>query len=490
MPNRKATEMGVFVIFLRSLRAWSQAEMGEAAKIDQRMISRYELGHKIPRESTLERLAKAVGIPLPLAKQALPFIRRALAAVEGGEPRPDSPLDTAGVAKAVSGVIESLAAEMQQRLVPPPLELTVLPPEDARRQAAELWASLKDRPVRDWRVLVEGASEYRSWALAERFCDESERSAASDADQTVELAALALRVAELAPIEEQQRQSLQGYAWFFLGNARRVAGDLPKAEEAFIRAHRLWSAGNSGLSLPEWRVLDLEASLHREQRRWDLALSFHDQALAAAPPEDRGLILLNKAGTLEQRGNNERAIEILRQAELQLAARREPRLAFAFLSNLSLNLVRLGRFAEAEPNLREARRLAEQLGNRLDLVRLRWVEGLNAAGLGRRDEAIAALSQVREEFLSRAIAYDATLATLELAVLYLEEGRTTEVKALARQMAPLFQAQRVERETLAALKLFREAAEKEQATVELARTLIAGLLQARREPEPAKPGTA
>ena len=83
---------------------------------------------------------------------------------------------------------------------------------------------------------------------------------------------------------------------------------------------------------------------------------------------------------------------------------------------------------------------------------------------GRRAGAIAALTQVREEFLSRSIAYDAALATLELAVLYLEEGKTTEVKALAREMAPLFQAQRVERETLAARKLFRDAAEQEEFT--------------------------
>jgi transcriptional regulator with XRE-family HTH domain len=484
MPNRKATEMGVFVAFLRSLRAWSQAELGAAAKLDQRMISRYELGQKTPRESTLERLAEAVGIPLPLAKQALPFIRRALAAVEGGEPRPDSPLDTAGIAEAVSGVIESLAAEMQQRLAPRPQELAVPPPEGARRDAEELWDSLKDRPFRDGRVLVEGAREYRSWALAERLCEESETSAAADAARALDLATLALRVAEVAPLAESQRQSLQGYALFFLGNARRVSGDLPKAEEAFAQAHLLWSSGHSALPLPQWRVLDLEASLLREQRRWEQALWLHDQAFTAAPAEERNRILIKKAMTLEQSGHHEPAIEVLRQTEPQIDASRDPRLAFALHSNLALNLVRLGRFAEAEPNLREARRLAEQLGNGLDLVRLRWVEGLNAAGLGRRDEAIEALSQVREEFLSRGIAYDATLATLELAVLYLEEGRTTEVKTLARQMARLFQAQRVERETLAALKLFREAAEKEQVTVELARTLIAGLLQARREPGP------
>jgi transcriptional regulator with XRE-family HTH domain len=484
MPNRKATEMGVFVALLRSLRAWSQAELAAAAKVNERMISRYELGQETPREATLGRLARAVGIPLPLAKQVLPFIRRALTTVKGGESLPAARLATAGLGEDLAGVIESLAVEIHQKLVPPAEGVAELSPEDARREAAELWDSLKDRPLRDWRVLVEGARELRSWALAEKLCEESEKAAAADSARAVDLATFALRVAESAPAAEPQRRRLQGYVSFFLSNARRVAGDLPGASEAFGQAQRLWTADDSGLPLREWRVLDREASLRREQRRWIEALRLHDRALAAAPSENRSRILVNKAMTLEQRGHHEEAIAILRQAEPDIDAQREPRLAFALQANLALNLARLGRFAEADPILTEARRLADQLGNGLDLIRLRWIEGLTAAGLGRRAEAIAALDQVREEFLSRNIAYDATLATLELAVLYLEEGRTAEVKTLAGQMAPLFQAQGVERETLAAVKLFHEAVEKEEVTAELARRLVAGLLRAHRDPEP------
>jgi hypothetical protein len=52
-----------------------------------------------------------------------------------------------------------------------------------------------------------------------------------------------------------------------------------------------------------------------------------------------------------------------------------------------------------------------------------WLEqGRIAAGLGRRAEAIAALRQVRTDFAARGIPYDAALATLDLAVLLLEEG--------------------------------------------------------------------
>jgi len=102
--------------------------------------------------------------------------------------------------------------------------------------------------------------------------------------------------------------------------------------------------------------------------------------------------------------------------------------------------------------------------------------------MGKKEKAISALTWVREEFASRGIAYDVALSTLELAVLYLEEGWTAKVKELARQMAPIFKAQGVHREALAALQLFRDAAERETATAELARRVVDYLCRARHNP--------
>ncbi len=130
----------------------------------------------------------------------------------------------------------------------------------------------------------------------------------------------------------------------------------------------------------------------------------------------------------------------------------------------------------------ELRKLAAGVGKELDLVRLRWLEGRIAAGLGRRDEALTALSRVREEFVSREIAYDAALVSLELANLYLEEGRKAEVRNLARQMMWIFHAQGVPREALAALRLFCEAAEREAVTLDLARRLAQYLFRAQNDP--------
>ncbi|HEY0557921.1 MAG TPA: hypothetical protein VGG20_26965, partial [Thermoanaerobaculia bacterium] len=125
---------------------------------------------------------------------------------------------------------------------------------------------------------------------------------------------------------------------------------------------------------------------------------------------------------------------------------------------------------------------AVEMGNELDLIRVLWVEGGVAAGLGRREQARAALEHVRRYFNVHRIAYDAALASLELAVLHLEEERTAEVKTLAEEMFWIFKAQGVHKEALAALRLFYDDATKEEATAELARRLVEYLTRARGNP--------
>lgn len=131
--------------------------------------------------------------------------------------------------------------------------------------------------------------------------------------------------------------------------------------------------------------------------------------------------------------------------------------------------------AEAEALLSEVRELAARQGNGLDSLRVLWLEARVDTGRGRRDEAVRKLEQVQRDFTARQLPYDAALACLDLAVLWLEAGRTAEVRELAVGMAWIFEAQKIRREALAALRLFTEAARQEAATVELARRVIAEL---------------
>jgi hypothetical protein len=112
-----------------------------------------------------------------------------------------------------------------------------------------------------------------------------------------------------------------------------------------------------------------------------------------------------------------------------------------------------------------------------------WLEARVAAGQGRTEEAVAGLERVRAGFEQRDIAYDAALATMQLAELLASQGRTPGVKELARQSAAIFGDQGVHSEARRALELFRRAAEEERVNVELVRSVIIYLERARREPQ-------
>jgi transcriptional regulator with XRE-family HTH domain len=483
MPRPSPPPLSQALTALRSSRGWSQKELAQAAGIPSGFISDFETGRRTLTRPRLEELAAILGLT-PEAIDVTLFSARFLMPVEEPPGPPLSP--TRAEAEAIertAALVARLVADVTRE------EMTRSFREERirrdRAQAEAFWERLKPHPPRGRRLLVEEGRELQTWALSERLCAESARAAAADAGRAVELADLALRVASRVPGPEGWRSRLQGYGWAFVGNARRVANDLPAADKAFAHAWKLWKAASPGEEgpLPEWRLLDLEASLRRGQRRLPEALELLDRALTDnGSGEAKGRILLKKASTLEQMGEHERAIDALMQAAPSVDGQREPRLLFALRFILAVNLLYLGRQAEAEVLLPEVRTLALQLGNDLDFLRALWLEGRVAAGMGRKDEAISLLERVRLDFATRGLAYDMALATLELAGLYLEERQTGKVKELVRQMASIFRSQGVHREALAALKIFRDAAEREIATAELARRVVEYLCRARHDP--------
>ncbi|HVT14734.1 MAG TPA: helix-turn-helix transcriptional regulator [Thermoanaerobaculia bacterium] len=484
MPSDR-DETSALVRVLRALRGGTQEKMAAAARIHGSTLCRYESGESLPRREALERLARAAGLPLEVA-EAVVRLARAAAGAPGAVAAPDGAEDgvfeealrRAGRA-AVAGFVAELAATEAEAARPRP------PAAEDRAAGAELWRRLEPYGAAQRRLLVESAREFQSWGLAWRLCEESERAAADTAREALELAALGLRAAELAPGSAGWRKRLQGYAWGFVGNARRVASDLPGAEKSFTRAWTLWREGAgsdpAGL-LGEWRLLDREASLRRALRQWDKALALLDRARAAAPAGALGRILMNRAFTLEQAGDAEAALAALREAAPLVDASDDLRQSWGVRFNLITLLCHLGRFADAAAALPGVRELAERLGNRLDLVRMEWLAGRVAAGLGRKEEARASLARVAEEFTALGNAYDTALVGLELAVLELEEGRGGAVRELAREMVWIFDAQGVHREAVGALRLFCRAAEAERATPELARRVAAYLERARHDP--------
>jgi tetratricopeptide (TPR) repeat protein len=474
------------VVFLRFYCDMTQVEFGRAAGVNQGYVSLCESGKKVPTEEALRRMAVAAVLPWPLVVHLRRFYSAILtaaarrSAMDRGAELPERALLEPALLAVSSYLIEDSATKPSRQT-----------PEEARREAEEVWTALERLPThrRRW-VLELSLPAFRSLALVVRVCEASVRAAADKPGEALELADLAFAIAGQVEGTEAWRSRVKGFALAHIANARRVANDFAGADEAFAQAWRLWRAGATGEAdlLPEWRLLDLEASLRREQQRFAEAMTLLDRALAAGPGNraTAGRILLKQELVLEEMGDIEGALVVLAQAAPFVKAAGDSRLLSVLYFNTVKNLCYLERFAEAANLLPEIQDLAGQLGNELDLIRVVWLSARVAAGQGRRAEAMAGLEQVRHEFTALRLPYDAAQACLELAVLYLEEGRTGEVKGLAIAMGWIFTAQGIRRETLAALKLFVDAAQEEVATVKLIRRILDDIERVRRAaPKPA-----
>lgn len=481
----------VLVKILRALRNWDQSELAAAAGVDAAAISRYESGDTTPRRATVERLAVAGGLPMlavdtilvPAIRQALTLLRESAKRTSAGastgratEAEGDAALESA-LHEAVASALERGAAELG-RLRAERVGAAARPCAADRIEAAAAWERLAPRSARERRWLVERLPELQVWGLAERLWCASVEAAADDAGTALELAQLGLRVAELGAGEAKWKKGLQALSRGFVGNALRVAGELRAAEAEFAAARELQqqaAGGDRDGLLDAWRLDDLEASLRRDQRNLGAALDLLARAESAAPAGARGRIRLKRATVLELAGDLPAAAAALRQAAPLLAASGDERLRLSAEFNTVAILRRMGRYSEAEVKLPVLRALALSLGNQLDILRVSWLHGRVAVGLGRRDEARAIFEATLKEFADRDLACDAALVALDLAVLHLEEGRTAEVREMTASIAWVLTRQDIKPEAVAALRLFWTAAQVERATVEQAQTALAAL---------------
>jgi tetratricopeptide (TPR) repeat protein len=298
------------------------------------------------------------------------------------------------------------------------------------------------------------------------------------------------RISESDPFEERWVYQLRSLAWAALGNALRVQGDLPGAERSFDMADSWWAGGvgdtEDALGY-EPLILDLKAPLRTAQRRFPEALKIFDEAVTLflhGQPEHRdshlaGRALISKAFLLIEMGASEPAIQALKKANGLIDPKREPRLLLCVHHNLVHSLSSAGRHQDAAALLPELRELAALCGSTLDRLRLDWVDARVATGLRDLERARRLLAGVRQAFLADGNAFDAALVALDLAITYLEEGKTAEVRSLADEMVTVFRALDVDREPLAALLLFQEAARQDTATSDLVRTVAASLNKTR-----------
>lgn len=449
----------------RALAGQTQEKFGESVDIHPSLISQIELG-LIDAEAHLSALTGGAGLTVADADALLAHyeaLRQARKRRREGEVELSS-----GLATPFTRLLA---------LPRPPLP----PRAEDRQQAAEQWRRLESLPEEARLAVVQVAEEFQTWALCELVCAESVCQLARAVEPAAALVRLAEEIAAHARGPEGFLKRLQGYAAVHRPNVLRVAGELGAARAALGPARQLWEQGSDpdGL-LDPGRLLDLEGSLCRDERRFDEALACLDAALAVS--HQPGRVLIKKGFTFEVMGRYERAAATLLEAAPLVEREAEPR-NWSFLRlNLANVRCHLGQHGEARALLEEVRPHMARLGDEIDTLRFIGLEGRIAAGERRTDEARRLLAEARQGFAARRMTYDVALVLLEELTLLLAAGRTAEVKPLARELYGVFEEKGVHREALAALRLFEEATQRETATAAMARRVLGYLYRARHDP--------
>jgi tetratricopeptide (TPR) repeat protein len=271
-------------------------------------------------------------------------------------------------------------------------------------------------------------------------------------------------------------------AWSGLGNAQRIRSDFHEAEESFAKAERLLRKG-TGDPLEKAHVLLLKSSLRGNQQRFREAFRLLDRVLAigrkCGDPQLCGKAMIMRGFLLGLANDPEAAIRHLTEGIRDVDPATDSRLLVAAQHNLILFLAESGRYDEAMRLLESARPLYHRVGDRMSLLRLRWLEGKIETALGRFAEAEHLLRDVRKELIERELGFDAALLCLDLANIFTRQGRSAEMRHLAEEMLPVFRSRDIHREAIAALLVFQKAAEMERVTLGLIREVSGYLRESR-----------
>lgn len=345
---------------------------------------------------------------------------------------------------------------------------------------------LTEQPEQRRLLLVKNLARFQSVPVAVACLTEAKRLWQHQPRQALSWISLSLIVLDSLPRGRYPCElvfDFQARAWAYRANALRNLSALEDANQAFDTAWQLFWRGTRVPS--EWAHLAaLEASLRRDQRKFGQAHSLLKDAIAIyrhfGEVGEEARLLVARAFVSSEEGRLEDAVEIL-QDVLQRAEQREldRDVYAAALHNLAYNLVELGRGTEARALFPEVRDLMESQGNALTLVRLHWLEALICRAEGKAGRAEDLYRKAHRRFIELGIAYDAALVSLELAVLYLETGRTAEVKELAAEMLPIFRSRQIHREAAVAGLVLVEALRQEAATVETIREVAEYLERSR-----------
>lgn len=352
---------------------------------------------------------------------------------------------------------------------------------EAERDARELLRLPQSERLRK---IDRSVQRFRGTALAGSFLRKSKDAMTTDLREAQDLAEVAQAILRRTPTGPGVGE-LSALAAAYLGNCLRARGELGEASSRFDLARYLIQQEKVADSLILAEIDACEAVLALDQRQFQEAERLLTRSIflfTIAGDRSRGAHPRLTLGHLcYVRGDLAKAIEHTREAAEAVPVREE-RLYLYANHNLALYLCEAGRYTAAAEALRDLQELYAKFPDRFTQLRHLWLEAKILTGLGQQEGAERVFAQVRDGFLAESLGYDAALVSLDLALLYARQDRREELRQLAEEMHPIFAAEDIHREAMAALLLFQESARRDALTLDSIEDLAAYLRAARANP--------
>lgn len=323
----------------------------------------------------------------------------------------------------------------------------------------------------------------RDQSLCLKLIDRCQAIRFSDPEAMVLTASLAVKLAERLSSsnpEDAELADLHARALGELGNARRIVNQLAEAEKDFARAATRAGEG-TGSPMLLAHLMDLTASLYTDQRRFDEARLLLDGVYAIY---DRlgerhlaGRALISKAVSVSDDFEIEEGGRLFSQGLAMVDPARDPKLVMRCVFNLIWTRLECGQASEAEALFKESRTLFAAYIERMDAVKITWLEARIAAALRDDSRAEQLFREVRSSFEKTRMPYAVALVSLDMAGLWLRTGRYSEIMALVEETIGIFREHGIRREAIGMLLIVREAIQKRHVTEALLRSTATELLR-------------
>ena len=281
------------------------------------------------------------------------------------------------------------------------------------------------------------------------------------------LAVMASSFLKVERLGKAKVADLQARALAEQANAQRINGDLAGAQRAIEQALELRRGGTQDPFLGA-HLLTIQATIFVSRRRFPEALELLEGVertyAAFGKHHEAGQAAVQRGLYTGYGGDAEEAVRLLRRGLGLIDETADPQLALVAVHNIAWFLMESGRHTESRILLFRNRARYNQHADRIILLKRTWLEGRIAAGLGNFDRAAKRLAEAMQGFEEAELGYQAALAALDLAAVWLEQNHSPMAATLVEQAAETFTAIGVNREAIGALILLQKACEKGLAT--------------------------